>query len=152
MLSWVLFCFTKKAKRMIFPVAFYQYAFRRVGRPHWTPFPAQPCGVCAVWIAPCGLSMPSTPCACLPCALVPNFPTGSGWEWNTRAFCCRSQIFYWVSTASERCPDHPGELPQPEHSGYTCTRWVSLADWPTWVGDPLGVWRAAFASVLPLCV
>lgn len=25
-----------------------------------------------------------------------------------------------------------------------CTRWVSLADWPTQGGGPLGVWRAAF--------
>lgn len=71
----------------------------------------------------------------LPCfLLVPNFSSGSRWQWNTRTFCCRSQIFHRVSTASERRSDHPGELPQPEHSGYhpsssECARQPVLMGW-----------------------
>lgn len=64
---------------MIFPVAFYQYVFRRVGRPHWTPFPAQLCGLVlldrTLWA-----EHAQHPRARLTCALVPNFSTGSGWK------------------------------------------------------------------------
>ena len=71
--------FTKKAEGMIFPVAFYQYVFRRVGRPHWTPFPAQLCGLVlldrTLWA-----EHAQHPRARLTCALVPNFSTGSGWK------------------------------------------------------------------------
>lgn len=55
---------------------------------------------------------------CPYCPLVPNLPSGNRWEWNAGALRCRSQVFHRVSTASERCSDHSGELPQSEPSGY----------------------------------
>lgn len=117
--------FTKKSE-LIFPVALDQCILKRVGRSDLRPFQAALWGVCFFGWFPVAGASPTPPTF----ALVPNFSPGGRRQWNTRAFCSRSQIFHRVPTASERRPDHSGELPQPEHSGnHPSSRECACADW-----------------------
>lgn len=42
---------------------------------------------------------------------------GGGWLRDARTVRSRGQILHRVPSPAERCSDHPGELPQPDHTG-----------------------------------
>lgn len=49
---------------------------------------------------------------------VSHIQEGRRWYRNARAICSRGQILHWIPSSSARRSNHPGELPQPDHTGH----------------------------------
>lgn len=74
-------------------------------------------------------------------SVVSHLQAGSRWYRDAGGICSRGQILHWIPPSAERRADHPGELPQPDHTGNNPSPskvsrvnqwWMLHLNWPVW--------------------
>lgn len=72
-------------------------------------------------------------------SLVSHLQAGSRWYRDAGGICSRGKILHRIPPPAERRADHPGELPQPDHTGNNPSpskvsrvnqRWMLHLNWP----------------------